>query len=181
MENDKLEFGHVVWYLDPASQDVVYGIDGTDNTKFYSFEGVRDGVVAHPEHLNHYDIWFTNNYTLPQVKGFVNVRNASEESFEIAAEDIKTKFDNWSRNLVAGRISKDRMTINIIAQVPTEPEVKRIAAFFLKNELLSPETMIYWNLEQTLSVKDLFSQGVMNAKPQCSDAGRGQYYYTGAN
>lgn len=146
MDKNEEEFGEILFYLDPITKNVVYAIDGEDNINYYSYQAVRkEGVLAHPEHLNHEDIWFTQNFTLLQVKGFINLRNASEEGFECKAYDIKEKFELWKQNIVAGSITKDNKNINIIASKLLTSETRQVINFFIKNHLINDNSMVSWN------------------------------------
>lgn len=146
MDKNEEEFGEILFYLDPVSKEVIYAIDGEDNINYYSYQAVRkEGLLAHPEHLNHEDIWFTQNFTLPQVKGFINLRNASEEGFECKEYDIKEKFELWKQHIVAGSISKDNKKINIISSKLLTSETRQVINFFIKNHLINDQSMVSWN------------------------------------
>ena len=35
MSEDKLDFGDVVWYVEPQTGDIVYAVDGEDNNNYF--------------------------------------------------------------------------------------------------------------------------------------------------
>lgn len=161
MENDKeddLDFGETVWYEDPETKDIIYAVDGTDNAGYYSYAAIKDGILAYPEHLNHYDMWLSETYSYPEIKGFITLRNESEQSFEFRDAEIRQKFDDWAERIFAGRIAKDSSKIFLLSESVQNEQLMSVISYFTRIALITDKTMIYWNGEPTVSVSELFSK-----------------------
>jgi hypothetical protein len=93
----KVTKNEVIWYFDNNTKNIIYAIDGEDNRDLFSFAAVKDGILAHPEKLNHFDLWFTNKYSVPEVTGIVKLKVASDASLE-------TKLQRLIKNLKIGKV-----------------------------------------------------------------------------
>lgn len=143
-----LEFGNIVWYLDTKTKNIIWAVDGEDNKEYYSFLGVKQGSLGYPEHLNHYDMWFTNNFPFPQVKGFIKLYEESEDCFMFKLADIETDFHKWKKTILAGRISSDGDAVTAFSETPKDKkDLRLVANFFLKKDLINANTSLYWNEE----------------------------------
>lgn len=143
-----LEFGNVVWYLDTSTKNIIYAVDGEDNKEYYSYKGVREGELGFPEHLNHCDMWFTNKYPFPQVTGLVKLRNEDEDCFLFKSTEIDSQFKNWSKDILAGRISSDGEVLTSFSTISNHiMDLKLAVNFFLKKGLINNSSMLYWNEE----------------------------------
>ena len=146
--NADLEYGNIIWYLDTETKNIIWAVDGEDNKEYYSYLGIKEGALAYPQHLNHYDMWFTNNFPFPQVKGFVKLYQDNEECFVFKIADIESDFSKWKKKILAGRISSDGDVLTSFSGVPENKKDLRCAVnFFLKKSLINENTSLYWNEE----------------------------------
>lgn len=148
--------GDVIWYVDTITADLIYNIDGQDNSKLVSIAAIRDGVFGHPLEVNHLDLWANYQYSIPELKSLVALRNSSKESFEFKNIELNDKFEKWSNKVVAGKITFDGNKIFIVASHLTELITKKICSFFTRLGLLSTDSVVYFNSEDYGPVSDLF-------------------------
>lgn len=153
--------GDIIWYVDNVTGDVIYATQGEDNKSFYSYAGVKDGVFAHPQALSHYDMWFTESYSLPEVKGMIKLRIASEESFQFKDIEVQHKFNQWSTEVLAGKISSDGNEFLVYTQGVDKSALKKIAGYFSKLHLIKANSVVLLSNQPFGTVKDLFMESQM--------------------
>ena len=147
--------GDILFYVNPSSGDIIYAVEGEDNTNFFSIDGIRKGVLAHPQELNHFDMWFTDTFSIPEVKGLVTLVKASTEAFSPKDQELSEKYTKWSKNVIAGTLSANGKNLVFCTKVHSIKEVKNIAVFFSKKGLIKSGTMLEYNSIQHPAI-DLF-------------------------
>lgn len=142
-----VEFGNVVWYLDPTSKDVHYGIDGEDNRDYFSYACLKEAcALGHPQHLNHYDIWFTKTYQPAVIHSFIKLAKEYKDTFEIKDIEIQETFKVWMKAVLAGRISSDNKDLVCFScNDHPDADFRLIAHFFHKTGLARENTNFFVN------------------------------------
>jgi RNA polymerase sigma factor (sigma-70 family) len=136
----------IIFYVNPATKDIIYGIEGEDNTNYYSFFGVKEGVLANPDNLSFFDMWFTNTYSLPEVKGFISLKD-SEEVFNFRVSEIDGKFDKFLKSTVCGYTSNNKETINFFGKDQDLSHINLVSRFFNRKGFLKDTTQVLLNKE----------------------------------
>jgi RNA polymerase sigma factor (sigma-70 family) len=155
---DDSVYGEVVFFVDPPTKNVICSIDGEDNHNLLSYEGIKDGVMAHPKHVSHFDLWFNNQYDQTTIKNLLRLRYASAESFKPKEEEIEEKYCNWMKQAVTGLISKDSKTLGISADLIGRCDILNICNFFLKNALANPDTNVLVNGKDFGNIEAMFGR-----------------------
>lgn len=138
------EDGTVFFYVDNITKDVVYAINGEDNSRYYSYAAVKDGKLGYPSKLNFLDMWFSQSHTLPEIKGYTTLVNADEytgDSFYFKNEEIENKYNDWKKSALYGKISSNRNAVNIHGSNSQEMMVS--LRFFLNRKYLRPDSYLY--------------------------------------
>lgn len=152
--------GSVVFYLDPSTLGIICAIDGDDNNKYYSMTGVRDGVLAYPNSLSFYDMWFTQAHSLPEIRGFIKLAKESKETFAPKDDELQVKFTEWLEKTICGRISADRQNLRVLGT--NTNNLSKVLSFFYFSKYIDGETSIILNEEPLGKLKDVL---VSNESP----------------
>lgn len=152
------EYGQVIFHLDNATRGVVSYIDGEDNHKLFSYEGLRDGHLAHPIHISHFDIWFNRNHSETEVRGLIKLRNASSEAFIPKETEIDSRFGTWLYKAITGVISRDAKTLGISASFITKQDLQTICNYFLQNGLANGDTSLIVNAQDYGTIESMLGR-----------------------
>lgn len=157
-KSDDSSYGEVIFFVDPPTKNVICSIDGEDNHNLFSYEGIRDGLLAHPVHVSHFDIWFNSNYDPTVIKGFLKLQSASIETFKDKEEEISVKYYSWMKQAITGLISKDSKTIGLSGSSIGKSDVQNVCNFFLKNALANNDTELLVNGHSLGTIQSIFGE-----------------------
>lgn len=160
---DPIEFGTIIWYLDKNTQNIIYAIDGEDNKDYYSIDAIKKGILASPEHLSHYDMWFTTNYPFMQVKGFTKLNEGTETDkvpFESKLEEINAKLLKWRGNVLAGKITPDGKEFHTFSacNFKSNRDLNVVFNFFGRKHMLLDDTQFFFNEKKEGSISQLYPE-----------------------